>query len=122
MRDPRVPYLKENFHLHVHNPGSGTTMIPNELMSSLAAKAKSLKRTIVFPDATDTRAIQAARILMDKAIVTPILVGDTDAIQSQAKTAGTSLTGIRIVDPRQSEKLSDFSHVFFNLRDRKSVV
>src|SRR5512143_797206 len=51
-------------------------MIPAELMQSILQKARSLKKTIVLPDATDERAIQAARILQDKGIVTPILVGD----------------------------------------------
>ena len=42
-------------------------MTPTELMNGIHAKAKSLKKTIVFPDATDERAIQAARILVDRA-------------------------------------------------------
>ncbi|HTO94643.1 MAG TPA: phosphate acyltransferase, partial [Bacteroidota bacterium] len=73
------------------------------------AKAKSLKRTIVLPDATDERAIQAARILADKGIVQPVLIGKSGAVQEQAKKAGTALGGIRIIDPETSDKLSDFS-------------
>ncbi|MEK9139147.1 MAG: phosphate acetyltransferase [Bacteroidota bacterium] len=90
-------------------------------MSSIVAKAKMLKKTIVLPDATDNRAIQAARILLDSAIVMPVLIGDTQTIETHAKQVGTSLSGIRIVDPAKSEKLSDFSHVFFNLRKAKDI-
>jgi len=96
-------------------------MIPSELMSSIVAKAKGLKRTVVFPDATDERAIQAARILSDQGIVQPILIGKTVAIQEQAKKSGTVLGGIRIIDPELSDKLSDFSHIFFNLRKTKGI-
>ena len=74
-------------------------MIPNDLMKNITQKAKSLKKTVVLPDATDERAIQAARILVDEGIATPILVGDNQAIDSQAKKVGTSLSGIRVVDP-----------------------
>lgn len=96
-------------------------MIPNDLMKNITQKAKSLKKTVVLPDATDERAIQAARILVDEGIATPILVGDNQAIDSQAKKVGTSLSGIRVVDPQHSEKLSDFSHIFYNLRKAKGL-
>jgi phosphate acetyltransferase len=96
-------------------------MLPSELMSSIFAKAKTLHKSIVLPDATDERAIQAARILTDDGIVTPILVGDSQAIEEQAKKIGTSLSGIRVIDPKKAEKLSDFSHVFFNLRKAKGL-
>ena len=96
-------------------------MLPSELVSSIVAKAKTLKKTIVLPDATDERGIQAARILTDDGIVFPILVGDIQAIEMQAKKIGTSLSGIRTIDPQKSEKLSDFSHAFFNLRKAKGL-
>ncbi len=96
-------------------------MLPSELMSSIVTKAKGLKRTVVLPDATDERAIQAARILADQGIAQPILIGKADAIQEQAKKSGTALGGIRIIDPELSEKLSDFSHIFFNQRKAKGL-
>jgi len=96
-------------------------MIPTDLMNTIVVKAKSLKKTIVLPDATDERTIQAARILVDKGIVNPILVGDSATIENQAKKTSTSLAGIRVVDPNKSEKLSDFSHIFFNLRKAKGL-
>jgi phosphate acetyltransferase len=96
-------------------------MMPSELMTSIHAKATQLKKTIVLPDATDERAIQAARILADKAIVSPILIGSQNAIEEQAKKVNVTLGGIRMIDPTKSEKLSDFSHIFFNLRKEKGI-
>jgi phosphate acetyltransferase len=96
-------------------------MLPSDLMNGILAKARSLKKTIVLPDATDERTIQAARILSDQGIVQPILIGKTAAIQEQAKKTGTQLNGVRIVDPEHSERLSDFSHVLFNLRKSKGL-
>ncbi|MBX2991558.1 MAG: phosphate acetyltransferase [Bacteroidetes bacterium] len=95
--------------------------MPSELMNSIHLKAKSLKKSIVLPDATDERAIQAARILLDKGLVAPILIGDAGAIEEQAKKANTQLGGIRVIDPKKSEKLSDFSHIFFNIRKEKGI-
>ncbi|MFN0157287.1 MAG: phosphate acetyltransferase [Bacteroidota bacterium] len=96
-------------------------MMPADLLNTIASKAKSLKRNIVLPDATDERTIQAARILIDQGIANPLLVGDEGAITAQATKVGTSLSGIRIIDPKTSERLSDFSHVFFNLRKVKGL-
>jgi len=96
-------------------------MIPSELMSSIVAKAKGLKRTVVFPDATDERAIQAARILSDQGIVQPILIGKTVAIQETGEEERDRARGIRTIDPELSDKLSDFSHIFFNLRKTKGI-
>ena len=96
-------------------------MLPSELMSSIVSKAKTLKKTIVLPDATDERAIQAAHILVKDGIASPILVGDAQAIEAQAKKINSPLSGIRVVDPQKSDKLSDFSHVFFNLRKAKGI-
>lgn len=90
-------------------------------MNSIHLKAKSLKKSIVLPDATDERAIQAARILLDKGLVAPILIGDAGTIEEQAKKANVQLGGIRVIDPKKSEKLSDFSHIFFNIRKEKGI-
>jgi phosphate acetyltransferase len=96
-------------------------MLPAELMKSIVSKSKALRKTIVLPDATDERAIHAARQLADEGIAIPILVGNAQEIESQAKNCGTSLSSIRIVDPVKSDKLSDFSHAFFNLRKSKGI-
>ncbi|MBI5215002.1 MAG: phosphate acetyltransferase [Ignavibacteriae bacterium] len=96
-------------------------MIPSELLTSIKEQSKLLKKSIVLPDATDERAIKAARILTDEGIANPILVGSELEIQTKAEALGVALGGIRIVDPSKSEKLSDFSHIFFNLRKAKGL-
>jgi phosphate acetyltransferase len=96
-------------------------MMPSDILTTILAKAKSLKKAIVLPDATDARAIQAARILEDKGIANPILVGDAHEIEKEAKKVNVSLGGIRIIDPRRSEMLSNFSHIFFNARKAKGI-
>jgi phosphate acetyltransferase len=96
-------------------------MMPSDLLNTITAKARTLKRTIVLPDATDERAIRAARILADNGIVHPILVGNENEISAKAQQADTALSGIRTLDPVRSEKLSEFSHIYFNLRKSKGM-
>jgi len=96
-------------------------MTPSELIQGILEKSKTLKKTIVFPDATDERAIQAARILQDKGIVTPVLIGNALAIESQATKSGTRLTGIRVLDPARSDKLDAYAEIFYDLRKAKGL-
>ena len=96
-------------------------MNPKNFISDIHTKAKQLRKTIVLPDAIDPRAIKAARIIVDKELATPILVGDEAQIRSKAEAEGVSLQGVRIVDPTKSDKLSDFSHMYFNFRKAKGL-
>ena len=96
-------------------------MNPKNFISDIHTKAKELRKTIVLPDALDPRAIKAARIIVDKELATPILVGDEAQIRSKAETESVSLQGVRIVDPAKSDKLSDFSHMYFNFRKAKGI-
>ncbi|MDI6765884.1 MAG: phosphate acetyltransferase [Bacteroidota bacterium] len=96
-------------------------MVPSQLLTQIKEQAKKFKKTVVFPDAIDERVMKAARILMDEGIAIPILIGNEEQIRSEAKSKGISINGIRIIDPLKSEKLSDFSHIFFNLRKHKGI-
>ncbi len=95
--------------------------MPSNLLEQITQKAKTLKKTIVFPDATDLRTLKAARLLQDNEIVSPILVGSATKVETEAKSGGVSLSGIRVIDPEKSNKLSDYSHVFFNQRKAKGI-
>jgi len=96
-------------------------MNPKNFISDIQQKSKQLRKTIVLPDALDPRAIKAARVIVDKELASPILVGDESQIRSKAETESVSLQGVRIVDPLKSDKLSDFSHIYFNLRKAKGI-
>ncbi len=95
--------------------------MPSNLLEQITQKAKTLKKTIVFPDATDLRTLKAARLLQDNEIVSPILVGSATEVETEAKSGEVSLSGIRVIDPEKSNKLSDYSHVFFNQRKAKGI-
>ncbi len=96
-------------------------MNPQNFISDVRTKAKQLNKTIVLPDAVDPRAIKAARIIADEKIATPILIGNTAAITAKAKEENVDLTGVKIVDPEQSEHLTSFSEKFFELRKSKGI-
>ncbi len=90
-------------------------------MNGIHTKAKSLNRTIVFPDATDERAVRASRILLDQGLVTPVLIGETEAIEAVLQKTGTSPAGIQVIDPATSNSLKSFAETFYELRKAKGL-
>jgi phosphate acetyltransferase len=93
----------------------------NKLMEDIISKASSSKRTIVLPESHDDRVIKAAEILTKRKIASVITIGNDDKVWSKAKELGCDHSGIRIIDPEKSEKFSDFSHIYFNLRKKKGI-
>lgn len=95
--------------------------MPLNIVESIHTKAKSLKKTVILPDATDERMLRAAKIILEQGIANLILVGDEQEVRSKAQGVGVQLNNVRIVDPQRSDKLSDFSHIFFNARKSKGL-
>ena len=65
---------------------------------------------IAFPESTEPRTLKAIRILADKDLIKPVLIGNDIELRAVAKTVGISLDGIEIVehDPdRFAQELAD---------------
>ena len=92
-----------------------------KIIDEIRTKAKQLRKHIVLPDSMDERAIQAARIILDEQIANISLIGSEEAIRAKAKEIGIGLEKIFIVDPEKSEKFTDFTDLFFNLRKAKGI-
>ena len=91
------------------------------LLIEIKEKASALKKTIVLPESHDERILKATEILTKEKIVSVITLGNEDIIRSDAERLGVDLTGVRIIDPSKSDKLSDFTNIFFNLRKHKGI-
>jgi phosphate acetyltransferase len=92
-----------------------------DILTRIKAEAAKRRRTVVLPDATDERALKAARALAEAGLAVPILVGDERAIREKAESALVDLGNTRIVDPASSDRMSDFSRLFFSLRKAKGL-
>jgi phosphate acetyltransferase len=96
-------------------------MIPSQLLINVKEQARKMKKTVVFPDATDERTIKAARILLDEGIAKPLLIGNLNQVRLKAQAIGSSLDAISIIDPVTSDRLKDYSNIYFNLRKHKGI-
>jgi len=86
------------------------------LIQKLTEKLTRHPKRIVFPEGSDPRIIQAARLFASRKLGVPILVGDRALIKSNARRLGISLDHIRLIEPKRSEEFESFVERFHGLR------
>lgn len=93
----------------------------SKLIEEIKEKARKQRKTIVLPEAHDERVIQAASKITKERFCSIILLGDENRIREDANKLNIDLSGVRIINPLKSDKLSDFTNIYFNLRKSKDV-
>jgi len=78
----------------------------SDLIQELRARASKNPKSIVYPEATDPRVLQAVARMVAARMVRPILVGPPDQVEKKAQEIGIQLSHVEIVDPR-SPQLSE---------------
>lgn len=91
------------------------------LMETIWKKAKSNKKIIALPEGSEPRTIRAAEIIKKEGLAEAVLIGNKDAINKTAAEEGVNLEGIRIIDPKTSDKLDYYTEKFYELRKNKGV-
>jgi len=86
------------------------------LIQKLTEKLARHPKRIVFPEGSDPRIIQAARLFASRQLGVPILLGDRALIKSNARRLGISLDHIRVIEPRRSDEFVGFIERFQGLR------
>ena len=84
-------------------------------------RAKLDKKTIVLPESTDVRVLEAASIALEKEISNIVLVGNREEILSKANEGGFDVSKATIVDPVKSEKFDEYVNTFYELRKKKGM-
>lgn len=93
----------------------------SSLLDAIRTKARSLNRHIILPDATDERAIRAARLIIDDNLAHVSLIGSEEAIRSKAAAEKVDLTGVSVIDPPRAPQFEAFSKTLFELRKHKGL-
>lgn len=92
-----------------------------ELLNEIKTKASQRKKTIVLPESHDDRVLFAAEKLVKENVASVITLGNEETIRNKAEKLKVDLQGVRLIDPLKSEKHSEFSNIFFNLRKHKGL-
>lgn len=88
-------------------------------LEQVIERAKSQVKSIVLPESTDERVIKAASMIQKRGVANVVLIGNEVAIK---KLAGDmDLSGVKIEDPENSDKIDDYAQTLFELRKAKGM-
>lgn len=88
-------------------------------IEEIKEKARKSMKTVVLPESTDIRVLEAARKVTDEGFAKVVLIGNREELQ---KIAGEiSIADIEVVDPQTSEKTEEYVQTFYELRKAKGM-
>lgn len=72
---------------------------------------------VVFSEGEDPRVISAARLLVDRDIARPILIGVSDQLVQTAEDANVTLDGVEVIDSGMLPRLDEYTTSYSELRN-----
>lgn len=91
-------------------------------VDDMKIRASALQRSLVLPEGTEPRTLQAAGILLDEKLLREIvLIGDPSAVEANAKAQNVRLSGMRILNPETSDEREGYVQKLFDLRKAKGM-
>ena len=88
-------------------------------IDTVKERVKSSMKTIVLPESSDIRVIEAARKVTDEGFAKVVLIGNPDEIRNVA--GDINVSDIQIVDPASFEKYEEYANAFYELRKAKGM-
>lgn len=93
----------------------------NVLLKSIRESARELQQTIVLPEGTEERTLQAADIILREGIAKPCLLGDTIEITALQAKLGLDLSGAIIINPATHPEKENYARMLFEARKHKGL-
>jgi phosphate acetyltransferase len=93
----------------------------SDLFEGLKQKISGRDVKIVFPEGLDERVVKAAGRLAAERLLTPILVGNIEAVQAKASELGVSLENAEIYDPQNYAGMEELVAAFVDRRKGKAT-
>lgn len=90
-------------------------------IEEMKVKASKNLKTIVLPEATDERVLEAADIILKEEFANIILVGDEKQLLDKANEKGFDLSKATIINPEKSNKYEEYVEAFYELRKLKGI-
>lgn len=91
------------------------------LLAEIREKASIKGKTIVLPEGTEERTLQAIKGIADGKLANPILLGNESDVKALASKIGADISGAEIIDPIKSNYYDDFVQAFYEMRKAKGV-
>ena len=90
-------------------------------IEQIKERAKTEIKTIVLPEATDPRILEAAQIVKNEGYAKVILIGNKEKVKKIANDKKINIEGTNIIDPSKSEKKGLYAKELYELRKAKGM-
>ena len=84
-------------------------------------RAKQEIKTIVLPEATDARILEATQIVNNEGYAKVILVGNEEEVRQIAKEKGIDIGETEIINPAKAENINEYAQILYELRKAKGM-
>ena len=84
-------------------------------------RARTEIKTIVLPEATDSRTLEAAQVVKNEGYAKIILIGDEEKVKEIANDKGINIENIQIVNPLKDKKTEEYAKALYELRKSKGM-
>ena len=89
------------------------------MFENLIEILKANPRKIVYTEGTDARILESAARLKKDGFLTPVLVGEVEAVKAAAEKGGFDIDGLEIIDPKTYDKMDEMVETMVALRKGK---
>ncbi len=89
------------------------------MFENLIEILKANPRKIVYTEGTDARILESAARLKKDGFLTPVLVGEVEAVKAAAAKGGFDIDGLEIIDPKTYGKMDEMVETMVALRKGK---
>ena len=91
------------------------------LMDQIKSNAKAAGKTIVLPEGSEERTVQAAGLAVKQGIAKVVLVGKQADIMATAQATGTDISGVACIDPATADCRAEYAETLYELRKAKGM-
>lgn len=89
----------------------------SSFLESIIRRAKSSKKTIVLPEGSDPRTLEAAHMVLEADVADLVILGDAE----QLSASPFDLSGARFIDPLNYAKSGELAEMLVDIRKHKGM-
>lgn len=94
------------------------------LMQPIFARAKQASKRVIFAEGEDDRVLQAAQVIVDENLASPVLIGRPAVVENRLKRLGLRLEAGRhfeLINPEDDPRFRDYWTLYHSLMERRGV-
>lgn len=92
-----------------------------EFLEKIYERSRKAKKKILLSEPRDERVLKAIEDILKSGICVPVLIGDPEEADAVAKKEGIDLTGLEIIDNKNSKDLDKYAALYCEKRKHKKV-